>query len=151
MNGITIVEFVRLLSTAESSSSGPDVAISPTATLPWIYALHTSNDPNPSNPASLLQHNSINFGASFSLQTGGTFAGTCPGNCTDSSRGVCNSATSVCECFDDFFGDDCSKVKICTTNNDCSNRGTCNLQTFECQCPSEWIGSNCATPAPPRF
>ena len=37
---------------------------------------------------------------------------TCPGNCTDSSHGKCNSKTGVCKCRKGYYGKKCDSKNI---------------------------------------
>lgn len=76
----------------------------------------------------------------------------CPGNCTDSSHGLCNGDLGACDCFPGWGNDDCSrKVECpnnCTVDAGCMAHGVC-LSTGVCDCYDEWTGEDCSQLACP--
>jgi len=64
----------------------------------------------------------------------------CPGDCTDSDHGTCNT-DGTCSCKPGFTGSDCSS-KTCINN--CSGNGTCNSDGT-CSCKPGFTGDDCSS------
>lgn len=66
-----------------------------------------------------------------------------------SSQGRCvterDGQNTVCECFENFHGNDCSKRNCpnSTRGYMCDNRGTCNSVTGFCVCDTDYYGPDC--------
>ena len=87
-----------------------------------------------------------------------TFASRCKNLCN--GQGLCQDSQlpPVCQCYQDYFGDDCSQVKC---PNDCSNNGACDSRqvcthfpesgetdcsggTGKCACNYPYFGKDCS-------
>ncbi|XP_072033006.1 EGF-like repeat and discoidin I-like domain-containing protein 3 [Amphiura filiformis] len=61
--------------------------------------------------------------------------------------------SNICECLQEFTGDDCSIVKAkCVNDMPCQNGGVCERRRdgvagYMCICHAGWLGSNCQTKA----
>lgn len=62
---------------------------------------------------------------------------------TCSGNGICNVATGLCECFEEFIGDNCGVVDLCYGIT-CNGFGTC--ETGKCTCTLGRTGSRCQIP-----
>ena len=66
----------------------------------------------------------------------------CPGDCTDSDHGTCNT-DGTCSCKPGFTGSDCSS-KTCLNNCTDSDHGTCNSDGT-CSCKPGFTGDDCSS------
>ena len=69
-------------------------------------------------------------------------------NCNGEGSCVWNGTQSVCSCYFNFQGSDCSIPLNCPALSNCSGQGTCGLdqttQKLNCQCTVGWQGPTCA-------
>ncbi|EGC37118.1 hypothetical protein DICPUDRAFT_150285 [Dictyostelium purpureum] len=61
----------------------------------------------------------------------------------ESSRGVCNIVSGICECFPEFSGEYCGGSVI-KCKNDCNNHGSCNTTNGQCHCDFPYTSDDCS-------
>ena len=82
---------------------------------------------------------------------GADCSSTCPGTPPCSNKGVCESATATCSCYDGYAGTECEVA--CPGTPPCNNNGKCEAGTpagtYQCVCHTDssrgyWAGSDCS-------
>jgi len=72
-----------------------------------------------------------------------------PGNPCE-GRGKCNTLTGICDCYEGFYGPDCTGTGPTPGRcpNDCSGHGKCDRKTRRCACDPGFIDTDCSGGAP---